>query len=1064
MATPGSTTGEAWLLQTLQASLEETDATARKHAEESLGGASLQAGYGVTLCKIALNPAVAIGVRQLASVLLKQYAKHHWQEEEEGYVPPTALPEDKALIRDLLLQGLGEPEPKIRTGIAVAVATIAGYDWPQDWPALMQHLLAAMNDRGNPNRVAGGLRCLALFSDDLEDSQVPQLLPLLVPALYHIAADHQGYDAALRARALHVLKSCLSTLAVMSGAFQEETRKLVVPMLPPWMHLFAAILGQPLMHGQPEDWGLRLEVFRCLMQVVQHFGPAADGLLPVVLPSLWQSYVGGIAVYQRAAVEGEEETYTGRTDEDGGSQSLEALSVQAFEFILTLMGNSRHKVYLKDGTEPLIYFAMAYMQMTEEQVAAWGSDPNQFVSDEDNEALSVRTSACMLLESLVDAFGPLALKGLAVAAQRRLQEAALLKSDGRSHWWKLREATILAVGTVADSLESNDEEESGGPDAEWRSILDPVQFVEKVLLEDTSASATSWPFLQGRAFWAVAKFSGLLTQDIAAKFLQAAAQGLSSESEPAVQVGACRAMAQLCPRAPKEVLRVALPSVYPSLGAYLGKVDDELLHLALEALEAVIKSDDEFILPLESQVTPTLFTIWAENITDPVVSEDAADVIEAIADSAGCLEPLMQRAVPMLAGIMAKPDEQSPGLVAGGLDLLTHLLQRSPPDLVKLCHDQVFTHVIAIVLKSDDNSELQSGAECLAAFVRRGGQPLLLWASNPSQSMKMLLDAAARLLDPALPGSASLLVGEYVTQLIRHMPEQMAPHLRPLVEALARRMQGQAPSLKAAILLVFARLVHMSAPNVGQLLEMLDAIPVEGRSSALHVVLEEWAECEGDISGAYKRKVSTTALATLLASGDPRLAKVTVKGRLIQTPLEGIVTRSRARNKPQEWTKTSFPAKVLSLLAGVLLEQQEVAAGRGEDDDDEWEDYEGRGEEDADGGTPSAEGPLEGGGLSAPPPTPGMQAKAAAEMAASEILRALMNTEDLEDGSDGFEGDDADAAEDPINQINLPEYIAQYLGQLASSHREGFEALARELTIGERKAVEAAVLASTISR
>lgn len=42
---------------------------------------------------------------------------------------------------------------------------------------------------------------------------------------------------------------------------------------------------------------------------------------------------------------------------------------------------------------------------------------------------------------------------------------------------------------------------------------------------------------------------------------------------------------------------------------------------------------------------------------------------------------------------------------------------------------------------------LQNGTECLAAFVREGGEAFLSWGGDADRTMGMLLDAAARCAD-----------------------------------------------------------------------------------------------------------------------------------------------------------------------------------------------------------------------------------------------------------------------------------------------------------------------------
>lgn len=46
----------------------------------------------------------------------------------------------------------------------------------------------------------------------------------------------------------------------MSGAYQQQTRELISPMLKAWMEQFANILSTPVPSEDTDDWGLRMEV------------------------------------------------------------------------------------------------------------------------------------------------------------------------------------------------------------------------------------------------------------------------------------------------------------------------------------------------------------------------------------------------------------------------------------------------------------------------------------------------------------------------------------------------------------------------------------------------------------------------------------------------------------------------------------------------------------------------------------------------------------------------------------------------------------------------------------
>lgn len=160
-----------------------------KQAEQQLKALAQQSGYGCVLAQIALaSPQeVSAHIRQLAAVLLKQYVKQHWVAGERGFEPPgSALlkmllvthhrhqrparwgssgvcantvqlclfaetsREDKAQIRNALPSGLRDPDSKIRTAIAMAIAAVANWDWPQDWPGLLENIVGSIKKRDDP--------------------------------------------------------------------------------------------------------------------------------------------------------------------------------------------------------------------------------------------------------------------------------------------------------------------------------------------------------------------------------------------------------------------------------------------------------------------------------------------------------------------------------------------------------------------------------------------------------------------------------------------------------------------------------------------------------------------------------------------------------------------------------------------------------------------------------------------------------------------------------------------------------------------------------------------------
>ncbi|KAH1074324.1 hypothetical protein J1N35_026652 [Gossypium stocksii] len=842
---------QQWLMNCLSASLDPNQEV-RSFAEASLDQASLQPGFGRGLSQVAANRDLPFGLRQLAALILKQFIRKHWQEGDESFQPPAVSSDEKAVIRGLLLSTLDDPNRKLCTAISMAIAAIAVYDWPESWPDLLPFLLKLIGDQTSMNGVHGGLRCLALLSGDLDDTMIPTLVPVLFPCLYTIVSSSQTYNKYLRTKALSVVYACTSMLGAMSGVYQVEINALMEPMLKPWLDQFSFILEHPVQPEDTDDWSIRMEVLKCLNQFVQNFPSFNESLFMVIVGSLWQTFVSSLSVYTRSSIEGTEDPYEGSYDSDGAEKSLDSFVIQLFEFLLTIVGSTKFVQVVANNIADLVYYTIAFLQVTEQQVHTWSMDANQFVADEDDVTYSCRVSGALLLEEVATSCGGDGIDAIINAASKRFSESQQEKAAGSVVWWRMKEATLFALASLSEQL--LEAEVSGLTKVSIGNLL------EQMITEDMGIGVHEYPFLYARMFISVAKFSSVMSGGILEHFLLAAMKTIGMDVPPAVKVGACRALSQLLPEANKSTIEPQMMGLLSSLTDLLHRASDETLHLVLETLQAAIKAGHESSASAEPIISPIILNMWVLHISDPFICIDAIEVLEAIKNTLGCFLPLASRILPYIGPVLNKPQQQPNGLVAGSLDLLTMLLKASgtwmennaPTDVVKAAYDVCFDAIIRIVLESDDHSEMQNATECLASFVSGGRQELLSWGSDSGFTMRSLLDAASRLLDPDLESSGSLFVGSYILQLILHLPSQMGQHIQNLIVALVRRMQSASiEGLRSSLLLIFARLIQLSAPNVEQFINLLKTIPAEGYQNAFVYVMSEWTKQQGKFLYAF---------------------------------------------------------------------------------------------------------------------------------------------------------------------------------------------------------------------
>lgn len=74
-----------------------------------------------------------------------------------------------------------------------------------------------------------------------------------------------------------------------------------------------------------------------------------------------------------------------------------------------------------------------------------------------------------------------------------------VQQSSKEHWWRPSEAAILAVGCVSPILKDVHSADPSKPPLDFESLLHSIYHL------DLSQSAAQYPFLIGRALWAVSR-------------------------------------------------------------------------------------------------------------------------------------------------------------------------------------------------------------------------------------------------------------------------------------------------------------------------------------------------------------------------------------------------------------------------------------------------------------------------------------------------------------------------------------------------------------------------------
>uniref|UniRef100_A0AAX7TQD7 Importin N-terminal domain-containing protein n=1 Tax=Astatotilapia calliptera TaxID=8154 RepID=A0AAX7TQD7_ASTCA len=929
------------LIETLTAILSPVQEV-RAAAEEQIKVLEVTEEFGVHLAELTVDPQGALAIRQLASVILKQYVETHWCSQSEKFRPPETTDQAKAAIRELLPSGLRESISKVRSSVAYAVSAIAHWDWPEAWPQLFT-LLMEMLVSGDVNAVHGAMRVLTEFTREVTDTQMPLVAPVILPEMYKIFSMAEVYSIRTRSRAVEIFTTCANLICAIEELEKGAAKALIFPVVQQFTEAFVQALQMP--DGPTSDSGLKMEVLKAVTALVKNFPKPMVSSMQQILPIVWNTLTeSAIFTYVRTEVNYTEEV-DDPVDSDGEVLGFENLVFSIFEFVHTLLENNKLKSTVRKALPELIYYIILYMQITEDQIKVWTANPQQFVEDEDDDTFSysVRISAQDLLLAVAAEFQNESAAALAAAATRHFQEAEQAKNGGNEHWWKIHEACMLALGSVKTIITENVKN--------GRIQFDMHGFLAGVVLGDLNLTAAS-PFLLGRALWAASRFTAAMSPEVIQQFLQVTVSALHDCRPPSLRISAVRAIWGYCDQLKlsesTHVIQPFLPSILDGLVQLAAQFSSEVLTLVMETLCIVCTVDPAFTTSAENKICPLTIAIFLKYNNDPVVASLAQDIFKELAQIEGCQGPMQMRLIPTLISIMQAPHDKIPtGLCATSIDILTTVVRNTKPPLSELLVCQAFPVVAQCTLRTDDNAIMQNGGECLRAYVSIALEQVVQWRDDQGNSgLWYVMQVVNQLLDPRTSEFTAAFVGRLVSTLISRAGTELGEQLDQILRAILSKMQqAETLSVMQSLIMVFAHLVHS---QLEPLLEFLCSLPGPTGKPALEFVMTEWMSRQHLFYGQYEGKVSTVALCKLLQhslnTDDKRLQDIVVKGEEIYSPDDGIRTRSKSAKNPERWTNIPLLVKIFKLIINELSTVVEANASRtnaadwSQDSSGMWED------------------------------------------------------------------------------------------------------------------------------
>lgn len=372
------------------------------------------------MSEIIMNQSHELPLRQIAIIMLTRYVENHWTDLEEtdkasGHM---ATEQAKRTIRNILPNGLYDPNSKIRSSVAHTISTIAATDYPHCWAELFDIIVKCLG--GNEDSIHGAMQVLQDFTYDVE--QIKELGPVVIPEVYRIFDSEQNYSIKTRVSAIRTLKQLFMSISALITDKQEQS-SMMSSILSNFMDKLVHYLSMNC--GAGSSFLLRSEIikgkssfnnvsyinyiiylFAVFTYLVTDMPKYINPFMERILPIIWQLLTQIAETYVKVSVNQTEANPLATSDyeEEDEQTNFQTLIIQILEFINCIVTCGKLRGNIKNVLADLIYITIVYIQLGEEQLEDWQEDPEKFVDDEDDGGVELTVRMCgrdVLLVSLL---------------------------------------------------------------------------------------------------------------------------------------------------------------------------------------------------------------------------------------------------------------------------------------------------------------------------------------------------------------------------------------------------------------------------------------------------------------------------------------------------------------------------------------------------------------------------------------------------------------------------------------------------------------------------------------
>lgn len=445
---------------------------------------------------------------------------------------------------------------------------------------------------------------------------------------------------------------------------------------------------------------------------------------------------------------------------------IEDLVSQFLELMMTILSHPKLKKVCEPSLLDIVSATLEYMTISPEQVEEWSEDCNLFLSCGD-EFWGARSSGSMLLDTIVEVYGPKGLQTISTAVQTKIGEAEAAYCNKDDLYWRHMESGILAVGDLSEYLKEKRNKSFLDGD---QIALNPNLLLPAVFQND-KFNQTSTPLLLARLFWYSGKFASHLSTSTRRRVLECISRCLVAPGlKPPIYGGIFQAMAPMIMHCePVEVVSIS-QHLMPHLCEMLRNATEETLHLLLVTIDAIIQKDQGASMSSMRAVIPIVMRIWVDNFNDPLVGEDSFALLKTIASAPHGFDEMKTAAMPTVKAILESQGTM-PLLTSNAINLLVAIMSTNLKDEVSTVVREFGPVCLQVLQKSDDDEVIASTSAFLRTALQIGGMESFSWYSTPPETaLAMYLQVFQHLTNPEMSDRACRYAGGLLLEILRAAP------------------------------------------------------------------------------------------------------------------------------------------------------------------------------------------------------------------------------------------------------------------------------------------------------